>query len=384
MSAPTNLYVGGLPDGLDETAFKQLFEGFGNIESCKLYPERRYGFVKFSSHDEAQSALNAANGTSFGASTLVVKFDDYRGKGGKGDAASGSSWGGDDSSAPFKGGKGGKSLVPTDQVYLKGLPAGFDDVQLRDIFGKYGNVTWSKVLRADGKGDTAALVQLASIDEAQWLVDNLDGNIPQGLTSPIVVQFSRPPGATKGKGKHEANFKGKGDGRYSPYGGGGGTGPPNGHGGDDESNLYVKGLPQEADELYLYKLFAPFGGVSSVKVLSQEWNPIGFVKYNYGADALQAIQAINGQTQPDGSVILVSVKTNKKKGAGKGDWRNDTALADQLQQALPAELWTGLIQAATAIAAASTLSAPATELAADAARADAAHADVAQTENWEL
>ena len=32
------------------------------------------------------------------------------------------------------------------------------------------------------------------------------------------------------------------------------------------SSVYVKNLPQDADKLYLYEKFAPYGGISSVKV----------------------------------------------------------------------------------------------------------------------
>ena len=32
------------------------------------------------------------------------------------------------------------------------------------------------------------------------------------------------------------------------------------------SSVYVKNLPQDADKLYLYEKFSPYGGISSVKV----------------------------------------------------------------------------------------------------------------------
>ena len=32
------------------------------------------------------------------------------------------------------------------------------------------------------------------------------------------------------------------------------------------SSVYVKNLPPEADKLFLYEKFAPYGGISSVKV----------------------------------------------------------------------------------------------------------------------
>jgi len=80
----------------------------------------------------------------------------------------------------------------------------------------------------------------------------------------------------------------------------------------DESNLYVKGLPVMADELYLYKLFAPFGAIQSVKANAYDWGAIGFVKFAMVADAQGAIQALDNQQLPDGSLLNVSVKTAKK------------------------------------------------------------------------
>lgn len=38
------------------------------------------------------------------------------------------------------------------------------------------------------------------------------------------------------------------------------------------SSVYVKNLPPEADKLYLYEKFAPYGGISSVKVQALSWD----------------------------------------------------------------------------------------------------------------
>merc|ERR1712060_296297 len=81
--------------------------------------------------------------------------------------------------------------------------------------------------------------------------------------------------------------------------------------GGDSSNLYVKNLPKEADDLYLYQVFSPFGCVLSVKAKQYDWGAIGFVKYATDAEALNAIENVSGLQLTDGSVLNVSVKAVK-------------------------------------------------------------------------
>merc|ERR1712039_435905 len=79
--------------------------------------------------------------------------------------------------------------------------------------------------------------------------------------------------------------------------------------GGDESNLYVKGLPAHADDLYLYRLFSPFGAIQSVKAVTGEGWATGFVKFSRDADAQGAVVSLTDQSLPDGSCIQISVKT---------------------------------------------------------------------------
>lgn len=103
--------------------------------------------------------------------------------------------------------------MPGDQIYIAGLPEGFDDSSVQEFFGPYGTITWSKAFKGKGKGKGAsALVQFADPSEATWMVENLNGNIPEGLETPIEVTMSKSPGtgkgdaATKGKAKGTASF----------------------------------------------------------------------------------------------------------------------------------------------------------------------------------
>merc|ERR1740117_2847350 len=191
-----------------------MFEAYGNIISCKCVSEKRYGFVKFGSYQEAEMAIQGLTGFELGGSMIQVRFaDNDQGKGGgKGggkdgwDQAFQTGGGGyQDFPAPpafgGKGDKGGKSdPEPSDNLYIKGLPVGSDEQTLRTIFGAYGAVTSCKVLsQPDGAVTAAAMVRMGTLDQATWMVQNLNGNIPQGLTDPILVKYATQSGG-KGKG----------------------------------------------------------------------------------------------------------------------------------------------------------------------------------------
>lgn len=124
------------------------------------------------------------------------------------------------SSGPM--GKGGTE--PSDSIFLAGLPKHSDENFVRQIFGPYGSVMDVRVLPDSGKPDRAALMRLGSVEQAKWFVDNLHGNMPHGLTSPLTVRFADRNGG-KGFGKGP-------DSRFSPYGatggfsGGGWDAPP--------------------------------------------------------------------------------------------------------------------------------------------------------------
>eukprot|EP00929_Paragymnodinium_shiwhaense_P055407 TRINITY_DN27754_c0_g1_i2.p1 TRINITY_DN27754_c0_g1~~TRINITY_DN27754_c0_g1_i2.p1 ORF type:complete len:615 (-),score=114.03 TRINITY_DN27754_c0_g1_i2:279-2123(-) len=70
----TNVYVGNLPVGITEVGFRQLFAPFGSIASMKLVPEIRYGFVKFTSVDEAQRCIDSGNGALINGQQIAVRF----------------------------------------------------------------------------------------------------------------------------------------------------------------------------------------------------------------------------------------------------------------------------------------------------------------------
>mmetsp|Transcript_35853 Transcript_35853/g.100876 ORF Transcript_35853/g.100876 Transcript_35853/m.100876 type:complete len:657 (+) Transcript_35853:180-2150(+) len=71
-----NVWVGGLPDGIDDSMFQTLFARYGTIISIKLVAEQRYGFVKFAAASDAQTAIDALNGFECNGVKLQVRFAD--------------------------------------------------------------------------------------------------------------------------------------------------------------------------------------------------------------------------------------------------------------------------------------------------------------------
>lgn len=337
---PDNLFVTGLPHGMTTLALKQLFEPFGAVVSVKCLSEKRFGFVRFSTPEEAMGAMEAMHGFDYGGSrfnVVLARTDRGRHFGGQyfGPAPQ------PQEQAFVVGGP------PSDRIYIKGLPAGLSEQAVWEVFEPYGALL--SVRLYPSPEETAALLHLGALEQAQWLVSNLDGNIPQGIPTPVSVKFvnQHKPAATP---KVWA-------------GGGGPCTPPASRGvsalaasglpehcvpgavrspvpgwspspsaspemaiamgntvgrkvrplAADASQLYVSQLPTTVDDLYLYKVFAPFGAVQSVGIKrgpDDAWC-VGFIKMARAADAQKAILGLNDNMLPDGAILRVSVKRHK-------------------------------------------------------------------------
>lgn len=270
-----------MPDGLDDETFTALFAEHGNVLSTKLLADKWYGFVNFSTPEEATHIIETLNGAEYEGRTLQVR---PHGKGG------GSAGGKGD------GGKAGKAAKAS-----KAVSDGGYDV--------------ASFLAVNGFGKAAGKAASAVASER---------SVPYKAWSSAPPQTVQPPawGAWKGGGKAAqevvelaapelqgacaASQDGFIPGRSPDY-----------SKGEDASNLYIKGLPADADELYLYKIFAPFGCVLTTFVKETALGVIGFVTFMRDGEAEYAIQRMNGAYTTQGTQLNVSLQI-KKKGAGKG------------------------------------------------------------------
>jgi RNA recognition motif-containing protein len=72
------LYVGNLSYKTSEETLRDLFSGYGTVESVKIISDRDsgnskgFGFVEMGNDAEAQAAINGANGQDFDGRKLKV------------------------------------------------------------------------------------------------------------------------------------------------------------------------------------------------------------------------------------------------------------------------------------------------------------------------
>jgi len=80
----------------------------------------------------------------------------------------------------------GETTPANEKVFMTGLPLEITEESIVSVFSQYGQVASVKKLSTQpGKLDAAALVLMGSVQQAEWLVKNLNGNIPTGLTQPV-------------------------------------------------------------------------------------------------------------------------------------------------------------------------------------------------------
>jgi len=352
VAASNNLFVADLPGELDEAGLRAIFQPHGEIVSCKVLPPRQPGhgacaMVRFGSVGEASSVVDALNGNIPDGLTEPIKVRFANNPAGKGDAAPAAAAAPlrmPIRSSPYVGDVAAGEPPPSDNLFIADLPAELDESQLRSVFEAYGGIVSCRVLPPKAAGHFAcAMVRFSSVDEAAWIVGNLNGNIPTGLTEPVKVRFANSPagkGGGKGFGCGVDAATRPGLLRPSPYGGGAAAGPsPYGGGGKcasaqtlmgdarrsgilgagrvpNECQLYIKNLPPDMTDLDLYRLFAPFGAAVSVKVMTEEdgsCKGFGFVDFAKEEDASLAASSLNGFTTTDGGSLHVSAKTSKPR-----------------------------------------------------------------------
>uniref|UniRef100_A0A8D1Y6B5 RRM domain-containing protein n=2 Tax=Sus scrofa TaxID=9823 RepID=A0A8D1Y6B5_PIG len=57
------VYCGGIASGLTDQLMRQTFSPFGQIMEIRVFPEKRYSFVRFSTHGSAAHAIVSVTGT---------------------------------------------------------------------------------------------------------------------------------------------------------------------------------------------------------------------------------------------------------------------------------------------------------------------------------
>ncbi|XP_053264970.1 CUGBP Elav-like family member 4 isoform X7 [Podarcis raffonei] len=328
------LFVGMLNKQQSEDDVRRLFEAFGNIEECTILrgPDgnsKGCAFVKYSSHAEAQAAINALHGSQTmpgASSSLVVKFADTD-----------------------------KERTMRRMQQMAGQMGMFNPMAIQ--FGAYGayaqavsqqaaimaSVAQGGYLNPMAAFAAAQMQQMAALNmnglAAAPMTPTSGGSTPPGITaaavpsipSPIGVNgFTGLPPQANGQPAAEAVFANG----IHPYPAQSPTAadplqqayagvqqyaaaypaaygqisqafpqpppmiPQQQREGPEGCNLFIYHLPQEFGDAELMQMFLPFGNVISSKVFvdraTNQSKCFGFVSFDNPASAQAAIQAMNG------------------------------------------------------------------------------------------
>jgi len=260
-------------------------------------------------------------------------------------------------------------MAVSDHVIIGDLPAEVDDATFKSNFEAYGTLKWFKLYPAGANGKKNAMVELGSVDEATWLVENLHGNVPLGLETEVTVKYKPAggKGAEKGAGGGAARPGPYSGGGIAPKGGGGGCGKgaagmmgqgqkgggqqwnqygfnltdqpstindlwkgllrhkvlPGGTWQNDEKTVLISGLPSDTTDHDLLKIFSPFGAIApgGVRVTLHEDGTAkgnGMINFLDLDASKKAVETLNNCMLPDGRFLRLKNHSGEWKGKGKG------------------------------------------------------------------
>lgn len=268
-----SLFASGLPGTLTEAQLKEGFGAYGTVKWCKLVPKPQEGtmcaIVQFGSVDEAAFLVENLSGSSLHEHMPEpVTMEFHKNKppaGGGGFGGCGFGCGGDEGGDMGMG--GGKGFGGFGKGFGKGFgekggPYGWP--------GSFGFGAWG-----GGKGAWGPMMGMA-MGEATIAV------LKEGLTRGGILPGSKWT--------------------------------------DDDPALYISGLPSDTNDSDLYEIFAPFGAIPPKGIRAMrskeddsKCSGVGFVNYILAEDAQKAIMTLNGTMLPDGSLLRVQMKGNRKK-----------------------------------------------------------------------
>ncbi|XP_075696596.1 CUGBP Elav-like family member 4 isoform X5 [Rhinoderma darwinii] len=329
------LFVGMLNKQQSEDDVRRLFEAFGNIEECTILrgPDgnsKGCAFVKYSSHAEAQAAINALHGSQTmpgASSSLVVKFADT------------------DKERTMRRMQqmAGQMGMFNPMAIQFGAYGAYAQAQMQQQAAIMASVAQGGYLNPMAAFAAAQMQQMAALNmnglAAAPMTPTSGGSTPPGITAPSVPSISSPIGVNGFTGlPPQANGQPTAEAVFAngihPYPAQSPTAadplqqayagvqqyaaaypaaygqisqafpqpppmiPQQQREGPEGCNLFIYHLPQEFGDTELMQMFLPFGNVISSKVFvdraTNQSKCFGFVSFDNPASAQAAIQAMNG------------------------------------------------------------------------------------------
>jgi len=258
-----NVFIKNLDRQIDNKAMYDTFSAFGSILSCKVATDasgvsKGYGFVHFENDAAANNAIENVNGMLLNNKKVFVgKFIPR---------------------ADRDRDIGDRAKMFTN-VYIKNFNEGMTDESLTKLFEKFGTITSCKVAYGeDGKNKGFGFVSFDKPEQAESAVAEMNG---VELDQKVLYV-----GRAQKKGERQAELKKKFDQMKIER-------ITRTHG----VNLYIKNLDDTIDDERLRTEFAPYGNITSAKVMMEDGRSrgFGFVCFNLPDEATRAVTEMNGR-----------------------------------------------------------------------------------------
>lgn len=299
-SRKTKLIVNYLPQNMTLKELKSLFGSIGKTEWCKLAQHKItgqslcYGFVNYVDPEDAEKAINALNGVMLQTKTIKVSYA-----------------------------RPSSASISNANLYVARLPKTMTQKELEQLFCQYGHIITSRILvdQVTGVSRGVGFIRFDLRIQAEEAIKGLNGQKPQGATKPIKVKFAKNQSQNTSQALLSQlyqlpyprldNLLNMAYGVKSSFSTSrAGINIP-GHTGNGWC-IFVYNLAPYTEESILWRMFAPFGAVSNVKVI-RDFNTFrckgfAFVTMTNYDEAAVAIACLNGYRLGN-RVLQVSFKT---------------------------------------------------------------------------
>lgn len=149
----TKLIINYLPQCMTDAEFRTMFNSIGELESCRIIRDKAtdysfgYGFVDYANPEDAEAAINKLNGYKVANKSLRVAFSKPPGS--------------------------SKNV----NLYISGLTASYDENKLSELFGVYGELVHTRILRnKDGSSKLVGFALFKEKNNAEAAIRGLQGH----------------------------------------------------------------------------------------------------------------------------------------------------------------------------------------------------------------
>ena len=260
-SPPLPCLTQNLDESIDTKALHDTFEAFGKILSAKVSvgadgKSRGFGFIQFDSPEAAATAVEKVNGMVIENRKVFV--------------------------GPFqkKQERGADGVSKFTNIFVKNLAPEVDEPGLKAMFEVYGPTTSIALMRGeDGTSKGFGFVSFENPDHAAAAVEGHNGKEVGGKALFV--------GRAQKKSERDAMLRDKyekaREERLQKVSG---------------MNLFVKNLDDSIDDAKLREEFAPYGTITSAKVMRDDKGAtkgFGFVCFSAPEEAVKAVTEANGK-----------------------------------------------------------------------------------------